>query len=60
MTMRETDFSLKENFQGGAIHGQVLQITHLGDYTPDYKITTQPGLGLLPEPRHHHSVVFSW
>ena len=31
MTMRVTDFSWKENFPGATMHGQVLQITCLGD-----------------------------
>ena len=31
MTMKVTDFSWKENFQGVTIHDHALPITHLGD-----------------------------
>ena len=46
MIMKVTDFRWKENFPGAIEHDQALQITCLGDCTPDYQTTTQPGLGL--------------
>ena len=44
MTMKVTDYSWTENFPGATEQDQALQITCLGDSTPDYQITTSQAL----------------